>query len=363
LTILFLFPFLSGSLEILMHADSAAVRYFPPFWFLGIYESLLAGQSSLPVFVRLAHTGYWATSLMIVLAIVTYPLAYKRKTRQSIEGSVAQDTRSWSTQPFIRLLHATALRTPSRRAVYHFISQTLLRAQHHRVYLSMYAGLGAALITACTVVLRLGPYHLSLALSPHGLRLAVPALAFWTVAGLRTALVSPTDSGGGWVFRVIHGRPAPDHLVAAKIWVLVWAMVITLGAVAALHLVAPPELRGGRETFGQVLVAGGLCLLLTDVFFLQVKAIPFTEARVPRNTDLAFVLLRYIVLFPALVLATAKSERWIVASGVHLMATTLLIVAAHGVMFWVHRRIVTKEASLIGFEDGMEFPYTPGLRD
>ena len=43
-TILLLFPVLSQFLKVQMNASVA--RYFPPFWFLGIYESLLAGSSS-----------------------------------------------------------------------------------------------------------------------------------------------------------------------------------------------------------------------------------------------------------------------------------------------------------------------------
>ena len=45
-----------------------------------------------------------------------------------------------------------------------------------------------------------------------------------------------------------------------------------------------PELRAPREVVTQVLVAVGICLLLTDAFSLQTATIPFTETRVPRNT-------------------------------------------------------------------------------
>jgi hypothetical protein len=362
LIVLFLFPLLSRSLELLMKSGSPAVRCFPPFWFLGIYESILAGPSKLPIFASLAQTGYLAISLVMLLAIVTYPLAYRRRTRQVIEGAVAQDTRNRVTQPFRELLHATVLRNPARRAVYHFIGQTILRTQRHRVYLAMYAGLGVALIIACAVVFRIEPGHLGISLSLYGIRLAVPVLAFWTVAGLRTALGSPADPGGSWVFRVIHGRPALDHLAAARVWVLAWALVITLGAVLVFHFVAPLQLRGVRETSGQLLVAVGLCLLLTDVFFLRVQVIPFTEARVLLNTDLAFVLLRYIVVFPVVVLTMVDYEPWIEAAAGHLIATALFIMAAHVAIQFVHERIAAKQDSCKGFEDEGELFQTLGLR-
>jgi hypothetical protein len=362
LTVLFLFPLLSRSLERLINSGSPAVRSFPPFWFLGIYESVLAGQSRLPVFASLAKTGCWATLLVVLLATVTYPLAYRRRKRQVIEGAVAQDTRSRFMQPLCSLLHATVLRTPSRRAVYHFIGQTMLRTERHRVYLAMYAGLGVSLITACAVVFRIEPGYLGVSFSAYGIRLAVPVLAFWTVSGLRTALGSPADPGGSWVFRVIHGRAASDHLVAVRTWVLAWGLVITLGAVAVFHFIAPPQLRGVRETLGQLLVAAGLCLLLTDGFFLRVRVIPFTEARVPLNTDLAFIFLRYIVAFPALVLTTVHYEPWIEATAVHLIATALLIVAAHVAMHFFRERMVANQADRSGFEEEDDSLQILGLR-
>ena len=59
--VLFLFPVFSRSLEALIQSGNTAVRWFPPFWFLGVYESISAGPSALPAFTQLAHTGYMAT--------------------------------------------------------------------------------------------------------------------------------------------------------------------------------------------------------------------------------------------------------------------------------------------------------------
>jgi heme exporter protein D len=100
-TVLFMFPVFSRSLEALIQSGGTAVRCFPPFWFLGVYESILAGPSALPAFTQLAHTGYKATALLMALAIITYPLAYARSTRQAVEGSIAPNTRSRFVQPAI----------------------------------------------------------------------------------------------------------------------------------------------------------------------------------------------------------------------------------------------------------------------
>ena len=337
--VLFLFPVVSRSLEALIQSGNTAVHWFPPFWFLGVYESISAGPSALPAFTQLAHTGYQVTGWLMVLAIVTYPLAYARSTRQAVEGSIAPNSRSLLVPPAVRVLHATLVRTPPRRAVHHFISQTLFRSQRHRLYLAMYAGVGIALACVWILALRVEGNHIRIAISTTGVRLAVPAIAFWIVAGLCTSLLSPADPAGSWVFRLIHGKAASDHLSATKLWVLLWAMTMTLGAVAVLQIISYPELRGPREMITQVVVAAGICLLLTDAFSLQTAAIPFTEARVPHNTDLAFILLRYIVFFPALIVATVNYEWWIEVSAGHLIVTTLLIIAAHFALRYVQWRI------------------------
>ena len=338
-TVLFLFPVFARSLEALIQSGSTAVRCFPPFWFLGVYESIVGGPSALPAFTQLAHTGYQATALLMVLAIITYPLAYARSTRQAVEGFIAPNRRSRLLPPAFRVLHATVVRTPPRRAVYHFISQTLFRSQRHRLYLAMYAGIGIALSCVWIVVLRVEGSHLRIAISPSGVRLAVPALAFWIVAGLCTSLLSPADPAGSWIFRLIHGKASSEHLAATKLWVLLWAMTMTLGAVAILQIISHPELRATRELVTQFLVAAGIALLLTDAFLLQTATIPFTEARVPRNTDLGFILLRYIVFFPVLVVATVNYEWWIEVSAGHLLVTAFFIIAAHFALRYVQWRI------------------------
>jgi hypothetical protein len=354
---LFLLPVFSRSLGALVQSGSVEMRSFPPFWFLGIYESILGESSGLPEFTRLAHTGYWATSLFIVLAMVTYPIAYKRSTRQAVEGSIAPTTRGWLAPSIASVLHVTVIRTPSGRAVYHFINQTLLRSQRHRLFMAMYAGVGIALACAAVVVLRVEGAHIGLTVSTTGIRLAVPALTFWIVAGLCTALLSPADPAGAWVFRLIHGKASSDQLRATRVWVLVWALTTILGVVTVLCFVSYSGSRGLMGSSVQVLVAAGVCLLLADAFLLRMKTIPFTEARVPRNTDLAFILLRYIVFFPLLVLTTVQYEPWIESSVGHLVAAALLVVAVHFGFRYVHWRLMRERANRsFGEEDAVVSP-------
>jgi hypothetical protein len=361
LIVLFLFPVTSRFLEVLV--NSPAAPYFPPFWFLGIYETLLAGSSSLPVLGGLAKTGCLATAVVFALTVVSYPLAYRRRMRYLVEGSEEFDTRNPAIVPLRRLLHATLLRNGVQRGIYHFISCSLLRTQRHRVYMSMYGGLGLALLVACTVLLKLSHGHLGFGLSPDGLLAAVPIAAFWTVAGLRTAFLSPTDRRGGWIFRVILGRPTLAQLDTTARWILPCVLSLTLLLVVLINRVAPLELSSWKSLGCQALMAIGLCLLLTDALFLKVKTIPFTgEARAPA-TNLAFILLQYFGLFPPLVLLSVDLEPWLEASVWHVLGMIAVISAAHRAMLIIHNKDAEYYANLIDLdEDEEEFPQRLGLR-
>lgn len=335
LTVLFLYPTLSRSLQTLLSSSSTLVRCFPPFWFLGIYERILAGSSTLPIFKQLAHSGCWATLFTITLAIVTYPLAYKRRVRQLIEGAGATNTKNSIAQPINKMLHATIVRSPANRAIFHFISQTLLRTQKHRVLLSMYAGLGIALALSQMIFFTLADGGIRVTFLANGIRSAIPILVFWTVAGLQAALTSPIDRRGSWIFRVVIGRASLAHLNGAKIWVASWGFAISATTLAILHGVTPAALRTPLTTAAQALIACGLCLLLTDCLFLSTTAIPFTQLRQTSITDLPLAVIRYLVAFPLLVLIAVHYEIWTGISIVHLVQIMLVFVIAH---LWLRRR-------------------------
>jgi hypothetical protein len=180
---------------------------------------------------------------------------------------------------------------------------------------------------------------------------------------LRTAFLSPTDKRGGWVFRVILGKPGAAQLEAATLWILPCALVLTLGLVVLTGFLGPPELLGWKTAMSQVLVAVGLCLLLTDALFLKVTSLPFTgEARAPA-TNLAFILLQYFGFFPPLVLLTVGLETWLAVNAWHVVVTAGIIVAAHIAMRRVHRKNAEYYANLIDLDDyEEEFPQRLGLR-
>jgi hypothetical protein len=363
LVVLFLCPTVAGSVEPLLTSGGTAIRYFPPFWFLGIYECLFVGTSAPAIFHLLAQTGCYALLFMFACTLLTYPLAYRRRVRQLIEGAAVTQSASRTNRPVLRLLHRTILRRPSNRAVFHFISQTVLRSQRQRVTLAMFGGLSVALTLAQMIVLRVHPGHVYPALLPSGIRSAIPIMIFFTVVGLRSVVLTPVDRRGSWLFGVLIGRPRSEHLAGIDIWITLWALIISLGTALLLHTVSPAGLKIYRITIGQLVVAGGLSFLLSDILLFSVRTIPFTHLHKGSVNDLALAVLRYFVIFPIFVSIVLQKEVWVEASAVHLFITFLIFLAAHLLLRRAHAHFLAQSTLDTPPDETEEFPQRLGLRD
>lgn len=362
-----LFPVLSGVTPGLLQSGNAMVRWFPPFWFLGMDQRILEGPAALPVFAELARIGAMATLVVVTVAVAAYPLAYLRRVRALVEGAAARSMRNPVAAPLNGLLHATVVRPPVRRAVFHFIGQTLLRVPRYRIYLVLYGGVGLSVVAASVLRFSMQGNHLRVGVSADGIRVAIGIVAFWVIAGLRTAFVSSGNRQGNWALRIVHGNPpnfeaAIEELVAAKVWVMLCAAAVTLLAMALLRLVAPAELLGWSATGAQLLVAMGMCVLLTDAFFSNVTAVPFTGG--PRETsNLAFTLLKYFSSFPFIAPLSIAAQFLIQRSGRNFGIAMLVIVVAHLSLRKRHRDAVRLYCEQIALEDDEEeFPMRLGLR-
>ena len=361
LAALFAYPAVAGGLHGLLASRSRFALAFPPFWFLGIYQRIVDGPTTPQIFAHLARFGMAATTIVTALALASYPLAWARRTRDLVEGAVRRDRQNLTAVPLQGLLHCTLARTPAARAIWHFITQNLLRVPRYRMVLVMYGGAGAALIFATVTRLRVAP--IGLAFSPYGLRAAVPIVAFWTVSGLRSTFLAPADQRGRWIFRVALGKPSLAHAQAAKRWVLAMALLLTLSAAAWTSAAGPAAHGNPQLAVGQALVAIGLSVLLTDAFFLNVRTIPFTGAKANAATNFALLLIPYVGFFPAIVLFTVVVEPNIEASYGHIAIAAAIACAAHLLLAHLHRRKITEHLQQIDADDDEEdFPQRLGLR-
>jgi hypothetical protein len=363
LAVLLLCPTVAGSLKALLTSGSPTIRYFPPFWFLGIYEYLLGGASTPAIFHTLARTGCVALLLILASTLLTYPLAYRRRVRQLIEGSAATSAKDHGTNLIRRLLHATIVRHPSQRAVFHFISETILRSQRQRISLAIFGGLSVALSLAQMVTLQVELGHARIILLPDGIRSAIPIIAFFTAVGLRSVLAAPVDLRGSWLFRVLIGRPRSGHLAGVYLWISLATLLIGSSTAVVLHILSPAAMKISRIAIGQLLIAVGLALLLPDVLLFSGRSIPFTQVHKSSVNDLPLAVFRYLVIFPFFVSILIAKEAWIEASVTHLLATTILFAGTHLLLQRAHASQLAQDQLDTAPDETDEFPQKLGLRD
>jgi hypothetical protein len=368
LLLLFLFPVLSGVVPTLFKSGSAYALFCPPFWFLGVYQYILEGPAALPVYATLARIACSALILVSTLAVATYPLAYLRRVRQLVEGPGKRSRRNWLARRFNALLNATVVRLPLQRAVFHFISQTVLRVPRYRIYLVIYGGVGLSIVTAAILRFTIEHGAVRIGISSDGIRFALGIVGFWVIAGMRMAFVSSGNQQGSWVFRIVHGRPpqfrtALHQFQSAKTWVLLWACAITMATFVLLRTVSPPALLTWTATFTQILIACGLCLLLTDILFLKVTIVAFTGESTGEQPNLAFTVLKYYTFFPVVAAVPVATEPWVEGSPSHMLVAVCVVAAAHLLLSRQHRTIVRQHCNFLALEQGEDdFPMKLGLR-
>jgi hypothetical protein len=363
------FPVFSGAVPILLQSGGAFARWFPPFWFLGIYQRILGGpESALPIFTTLTETAIAATLAVASIAVITYPIAYLRRMGQLIAGPGAHRTTVRLFGPLNVALHGTILRPPIRRALFHFIQQTFPRVPRYRVYLVLYGGVGLSVVAA--TLLRVDALHqqVRLTVSPDGVRAALVIVVFWITAGLRMAYVSSGNQRGRWLFRIIHGNPphldaAVEYSCATRTSVLLITGLVTLTAFFALRFISPPALLTVPATASQAIVAAAMCVLLTDAFFLNVTAIPFTGESPREQPNLAFTVLKYFTFFPVLAALPVRLEPWIERAPLHILIAISVAAIAHALFSRRHHAILRDHTSQQALEDDEEdFPMKLGLR-
>ena len=193
---LLLFPVYSGATPVVLGSGESAARWFPPVWFLGIYQRLMEGPSGLPVYAQPAKFGCEVTLGIIALAFLAYPLAYRRRISQLVEGGSVRSRRNFMVRPLDKLLHVTMLRPPVCRAIFHFIGQTLMRVPRYRIYLALYGSVGASLVAATVVRFAVVHGQVHLEATAAGIRSAIGIVPLWTIAGLRVPSPRPVIGKG-----------------------------------------------------------------------------------------------------------------------------------------------------------------------
>ena len=154
ITLLLVLPLVGVSLKPLVLANNPLLDYFPPVWFLGIYELLAPSNAPIPQLTIWAERAVTMTVLAGLLVAVCYGAGYRRHSRRVLETSDAiNEAPRWWHRIGKKLVQSVLNMNAYQRAAFDFIGKISDRSSKHRVCAATYSGLGIALALSSLFVI------------------------------------------------------------------------------------------------------------------------------------------------------------------------------------------------------------------
>jgi hypothetical protein len=332
-------------LEGLKEAGDPFMFWFPPLWFVGLYEVLLGTRD--PVFAAEARTAGLAMALALAAFAGAAALSYRRQVLRTLETRKARAPfgpvrRAWRT-----VLGATLLRTPEEKAVRDFFVETLRASPRHRMTLDYYAAVGAAAILALVAAYRSSFRDLTPA---NGFLLVLPLLlAFTVVAALRVLVDRPAAAEARWIFRLTETPRTARYVSGLKKAVILDFLVPGFLVVLAAHaLIWDFRAALTHAVFGLIVASLGV-----EAAFYRYRKVPFACTWVPGKLKLHFTAIPVLVGLLLTMLILAAVEKAVLAS-LGGALTFLAVCAAAAVALRAGNRRFYRTAGALRYDEEPE---------
>jgi hypothetical protein len=331
---LFSFPGVPPANE-LIHSSSPLNVFYPPLWFLGIYELLLGSRD--PAIWNLASRAFAAVGITGALSALTYAACFRKFMSNSIESTGSESTAPAAFKSIGNFaLHHWFIRKPQDRASFHFVGQTLFRDPRHILYVGSFLAVGIA-IAAMSLIGVLYGTDRSVAPYLEVVILAIPlVLSFFLLVGIRISFAVPVDLEANWLFRLAPKQEIKSSHAGVRKY-LIGAILIPLFAltVFAYTLIWDLQMALFHACYGLF-----LSLILIELLLLRFPKIPFTCSYLPGASQLIFMWPIYIFAFAFYGFITALIESWLF-KGAHRFDIFCIVAA----ITWLVLLICTASAS------------------
>lgn len=300
---LILSPLMGSSIGQLCRTHSRLLRWFPGFWFAGLYEQLRPVVSHSPS-ARMASAGrvlaglgamairsIWISATIFVASFLPEYRSHARRMLETPEPSLKGP--GWTRRTLGKAVRHL-LRDPVEYGVFQFIGQTIARSLKHRLFLAAYGGVGAAVVV--------------ITLAADGSRLRTPLmLSFILISGLRAAFNFPSDLRANWAFQVSETNSVSAYVRATRKWVIVYAILPLFLLAAGIEAIRGPWTTAAFHfLFGMA-----VSMSLTEALFLGLRKVPFTCSHLPGKVNLVFLSVIYVFGFTLYSSYMAGLEEWL----------------------------------------------------
>lgn len=308
-------------------------RWLPPFWFHGIYEVAIGRPE--PHFAEFARMGWLALIGSVVSTVLVYGLTYVRQASAAAENenklpfSGAENLARWA----FRKLKPRE----EEMAVLSFVLKTLARSRQHKLVLSVYLGLGTAILAT----LYLGDYYgstnrrieLLQAERLHTAMSAALVVSFFLLSGLRVVFSIPVSLESNWIFRMLESEQRVLWLDAVvKAYYVLGILPVLLTAPLFL---AP--LMGWEYVPGHLVICVLLVMILVELMLFEWQKVPFVCSYFPGKKNVALMIVVYWTAFGAFAFSTATFEIWCMREFSRWLIMLGLLIAVYGKLREIRR--------------------------
>jgi hypothetical protein len=314
-------------LKALSKDPHSPARFLPSLWFLGLYQ--VWQNRPQPVIAALAHSVVPGSLAVLMLALLSYGLSYRRRFAAALEGGrrPSDQRASLALLWFLDLFAAGA--NGFERAAHRFTVRALLRSESHRLCVAVAVGVGW------------------LAAWQSGPLAAAFSAAFILILGLRLAFEMPAGAPAAWIFRAVLDPREHETLPVAR-----RAMLSFLTPLVLLPALVLAWRTAGLATATlHVLYLLALGLSLIELQLAGFRKIPLTCPTPGFRDHLLMLCLVQFLGFEFFTRVGFGMEQWMLAGPWRFLLVPL---AMAGAWYWNRRR--REDAREAGeLEEGLTF--------
>ena len=277
---------------VLLQTKAALAFAVPPVWFLGLEQVLLGRRD--PYLLQLAVAAFIGVASAIAVIAACY-LAIYRRFDQLVLRTSQMPVRprlwpAWSRRVSDRHL--------ARQAFARFTTTTIRRSGLHQVVFCSLSAIGVAV--AINSAIGFGTGSTARAQAAIAWRFVEAILEmplvffFFSIAGVRTALLLPLDVRANWVFRLTEDPATKPQLLASIERSLIWLAIVPC---VALTFVVQSAVLGAATAVRASLPTALLGLVLVEWVLRRWHRIPFTCTYIPGKRPLAHSMLLTLAAF------------------------------------------------------------------
>ena len=342
LSLLFLDPVRGFVVDGLRRGDAAApgLLWFPPAWFLGLYE-LIAGTPR-PLMTSLAVRGVMAGAVPVAVTAAIYAFGYKRLLARAVEAP-PRSSRSALIALGSLAVRATFVRRPEEQAICAFVLRAIGRSGRHSMMMSIYIGGGLALM-ATSIIPAVARFGYEAFASPGVAMLSPPlVLSVALAVGMRILMTIPVDLPARWIFQTTGLAPRRVDAAVNKSMLL-----LVVPPVAVFAGLSGWVLWGPAIAWRHAVFCACLTLVLCEVLLSTFKGSPMTRQYVPGRSRFHMWWAFYLTAFTTYCYTMAGFEAALLRKGGLLTASGVFVSLAF--VSWLTRKIKLRDVDEVSFE-------------